>query len=503
MVETVSRAQPARLGRLAVSRWAVLVGVTFVAGVVLRVWLYRSNLGIPNSDEAVFGLMAMHAMHGEFTTFLWGQAYGGSQEALLAVPLFAVFGPSWIALRMVSFVLTAVAALVVWRVGLRTIGSRAAAVAGAAYWIWPPFLLFHLGHQYGFYASGVTYCGLILLLALQIVERPSRLRVGLLGLVLGLAFWQTPQMVPIAVPALAWMVWRRPGSLRHIWVAVPLALIGAAPWLSYNARHDWSSLSLPFADTSYIHRLRVFVSPLIGMTIGLRTPFTQELLLPRLVTYLVYVVLLVLFVVSAIKTRTRLVSLLYAVAIVFPFVYAIQPLTKVSSEPRYLLIATPVLTLLLAQLATTYARAIAALAIAAALSIVTLHRMDFTAQGGAQDPLAPPPADFRPLIATLDRVGLTRVYADYWVAYRLDFETHERIIAANNRFRSATFMNGQVTPPIDLWRYPPYAVKVAAASHGFVFLREATALNRIAPLLERHRYRRYAVGRFVVYAPPS
>jgi len=498
----VQRAQLASLGRLALSRWTVLAGVAFAVGVALRIWLYRSSLGVPNSDEAVLGLMAVHALHGQFTTFIWGQTYGGSQEALLAAPLFAVFGSSWIALRMVPFILCGVAALVVWRVGLRTIGSRPAAVAACAYWIWPPFLLFHLGHAYGFYATGITYCGLILLLALRTVEQPSRLRIGLFGLVLGLAFWQTPQIVPIAVPVVAWMIWRRPGILRRAWLGVVFAALGAAPWLSYNARHDWISLSLPADTSTYVHRLRIFLSPLIPMTIGLRAPFSQELLLPNLLTYVVYLALLVLFVVGAIRARSRSASLLYWVAIAYPFVYAVQPLTNLSSEPRYLLIATPVLTLLLAQLATSYVRAILVLAVAAALSVVTLHRMNEPVPA-ASAATAPPPADFRPLITLLDRVGVTRLYASYWVAYRLDFETRERIIASNNSFRSARFVDGQVTPGADLWRYPPYAHEVDRARHGFVFLRGAERLDLMVPLLERHRYRRYTVGRFIVYAPPG
>ena len=44
------------------------------------------------------------------------------------------------------------------------------------------------------------------------------------------------------------------------------------------------------------------------------------------------------------------------------------------------------------------------------------------------------PRSFAPLIATLDRLGIDHVYADYWIAYRLDFATQERIIAAENTF---------------------------------------------------------------------
>ena len=52
MVAVPARAQPRTIGRLAVSRWAVLVAVTGVAGLVFRIWVYRSILGTPSSDEA-------------------------------------------------------------------------------------------------------------------------------------------------------------------------------------------------------------------------------------------------------------------------------------------------------------------------------------------------------------------------------------------------------------------------------------------------------------------
>ena len=88
-----------------------LVALTATAGVVLRVWAYRSAMAIPDSDEALVGLMVRHIDHGQFTTFYWGQAYGGPQEALLAVPGFLVFGRGWLALRIVPIALSALAAL--------------------------------------------------------------------------------------------------------------------------------------------------------------------------------------------------------------------------------------------------------------------------------------------------------------------------------------------------------------------------------------------------------
>jgi hypothetical protein len=502
MVEVAERLRPARAGRLAASRWGALFALSGAAGVVLHVWAYGSVLGVPNSDEAVNGLMTIAAMHGKLTTFFWGQSYGGSQEALAAVPVFWLFGPSWVALRIVPIAFQAVAAFLIWRIGLRTIGRTPAAVAAAAYWLWPPFLINYLTHAYGFYGSGVAYCALLLLLALRVVERPDRIRVGSLALVLGLAFWQTPQIVPIAAPVLAWTIWRRPRCLRQLWLAAPLAAIGALPWLIYNLHHDWASFALGDDPTTYQSRLRDFVSPVLPMTIGLRSPYTAKLLLPHLLTYLVYAALLVAFVVSAIRTRRRNVSILYAVAIVFPFIYAIAPKTRDTAEPRYLMIATPILALLVAQFATTYRRAIGAVLIACVLSTVTLHRMDEAVSGESQAEAAP--RDMSPLVSTLDRLGLDHVYANYWIAYRLDFDTRERILAVHNKLNTATFSGGQVTPPPDPFpRRPDWEREIAAARHGFVLFRQDVPHIPIVPQLERHGYRRYTVQNFIVFAPPA
>ena len=76
---------------------------------------------------------------------------------------------------------------------------------------------------------------------------------------------------------IAWTVWRQPRSLRHLWVALPLALLGALPWLVWNAGHGWESLNSPVADTTtYAHRLRLLPSPVLPMTLGLRAPLTSR-----------------------------------------------------------------------------------------------------------------------------------------------------------------------------------------------------------------------------------
>ena len=500
MAAQTARVDLSGLRRLAWSRWGVAFALAGAAGIVLRVLLYRSKLGIPDSDEGLVGLMVRHMLHGEIPTFFWGQTYGGSQEALLTVPLFAVFGSGWLALRIVPIALSGVAALVVWRVGRRLFGEPAGAVAGALFWIWPPFVIYKLTHQWGFYASGVVYCGLLILLGLRIAERPDRVRVGLFGLVLGLAVWQTSQIVPIAVGVIVWTIWRQPRCLRQLWVAVPLAVLGALPWLVWNLRHDWGSLTFPIANTTtYQHRLRLFLSPIVPMMLGIRAPFDQQpLLSAAILVYLIYAALLGAFAFGAWRSRRANASILYVVAAVFPFIYAIHPETLITYDPGYIVILTPVMALLLAQLATSYRWAVLVLVLACAVSGVTLRRMDLYNPGVNRPVMAP--RDLTPLISTLDRLGVDRVYADYWLAYVLTFDTKERIIAAQNKFTSLTFAGGQATPSDDPFnRYGPYQSEVKAARHGFVFFRQRTDPHRIIPQLERDGYRRTLVGPFAVY----
>jgi hypothetical protein len=491
-----------RVRRLALSRWGLLLVLVGGAGIALRVAIYRSVLGTTNSDEAVVGLMVRHALHGQFTTFLWGTAYGGTQEVLLTVPVFWIAGSSLLALRVVPMALDVVATLLIWRVGRRTIGEPAARVAAALYWIWPPYVVATHGHQVGFYASDAMYCGLIVLLALRVRERPDAVRVGLLGLVLGLAFWQTSQIVPIAIPVLGWLIWRQPRAIRHAPLAACLAAVGALPWLIWNAGHGWASLHLGAgADTSYVQRLRILASPVLPMTVGLRVPYSLAWLVPVALAAVVYAGLLVLFAYSAYATRHRNASLLYVVAASFPFLCALAPQAWISTEPRYTVVLVPVLALLFAQLATNYVRAVSLLALACIVSAVTLQKMDAHVRN-VPGPLPSTPRSLHPLIATLDRLHLDRVYANFWIAYRLSFESNERIIAVENKFDDLTLQHGRLVPLHDRYvRYRPYDTQVENAPHGFVFFKETQPRPHFLNELVRNGYTRHVVGSFVVYAP--
>jgi len=491
--------------------WGGLGLVVAAAAVAVRVWTYRSVLGTTNADESVVGLMVRRALDGELTAFYWGQAYGGTQEVLLTVPVFLVTGTSLLGLRLVVFLLSAVAAYLVWRVGRRTIGSPAAEVATGVFALWPAVSVWFLTRQQGFYASNVVYCALLLLLALRLVERPDRRRVALFAFVLGLAFWQTAQIIPVAVGMLAWTIWSRPRLLRELWVAVPLFVLGALPFFAWNALNGWESFS-SHGQTDYVGSLRLFFPTMVAMTIGLRTPFSTEPLVPTLLLYPLYLAIAAAFAYGAYRSRGRPVSLLYTVAATFPFVYALSPQTAVLN-PRFIVVLAPVLALLFAQLATTYRRAVAVLAAAFVLSTVSLVRMDGWFREltgvtpanvyGPRGIVEVVPRDLDPLVAELDRLDLDRVFADYWLAYRLTFDTRERIIAAESSLAELEEVGGRVVPVTHPHvRYRPYEREVRAARAGYVLYRDLVSSVPVAAELERRGFARHEVDGYVIYVPP-
>ena len=241
------------------------------------------------------------------------------------------------------------------------------------------------------------------------------------------------------------------------------------------------------------------------MLLGLRAPFTQQLLLPRLLVYLVYASLLAALVVAAWRQRRRPAALIYAVALAFPFVWAVsRRVGQTSSHPVFLLVVAPVVALLLAHAAATRPRALAVVAACLAVSVVSLQRMESWLSADRPHWPTDTPRSFAPLVASLDRLHVDRVYAQYWIAYRLAFASHERVLATENEFgERGTVANGGIRPARNTHPfYPPYQRSVDDASrYGFVMFRSTARTSPLVPQLRRHGFHASAVGPFVVYTP--
>lgn len=404
-----------------------------VAGLVLRIAVLASPLGAADSDEAVVGLMARDILHGrDLPTFFPGQAYGGTLEAYVAAVTLAAT-PSVIGLKLVPVGLAALSAVLVWRVGLRTTGRPQAAMAAGVFWVFPAAFLWWSTRIHGFYWSGTVLGLSILLLALRLVDSSSDPRAprrdwALLGLAAGLGWWQTPEIVFFAAPAGLWLLVRAPRSLRGLpWAVLP-ALLGAAPWLAHNVGSGFPSLRpLPDARGGYLDHIGALATRGLPLALGLRAPAT-EAWLNRPVGVALTLIAVGWLLAVRLARRDRPIGLLLLGAALFPLIYGLLPSGCYIAEGRYLVPIAPYLALLLTA---ALRRRVSVALVAVALVVTTaatLPRLQPVTQQIESSRYVP--ADAAPLLAALHARGIDLIFADYWIAYRVGFESGQRVLAA-------------------------------------------------------------------------
>jgi hypothetical protein len=461
-------------------------------GLAARAIVLHGAMGALDSDEAVVGLMARSFQHGHLRAMYWGQAYGGTIEQAVAAVVFSVFGVSTLALKLVPVALDAVAAMLTWRVGLRATTRRAAAVAGLLMWVWPGVFVWWSTKERGFYEACLGLSVAVVLLALQIGQTPrlthrvELVRWAALGLCAGLAFWESPQSLYVLVPVAVWLAvwqWRRcAGAI----VAVPAFAAGALPWIVWNAANRWHGLKAQPAAVpgGYSSHLRTFARAGLPTVLGLRTAYTQAWIAGHW-HRLLYVAALLVLAVGVLRLGRRGAPILLVLA-AFPLIHAGFPSSGYVGEGRYLYFLLPWLALAVASATRRSASTAVVVVLAVAVSVAGLvHMRDATAPFAGGKPL---PDNFAPLERALESHGVTRAWADYWIAYRVTFETRGRVIVA----------------PTSTDRFPAYTAAVkAAASPADLFLAGSRTEAAFAAGLDARGIATtsFSAGPWVVFVP--
>jgi hypothetical protein len=409
---------------------------------VARIWVLVHPLGALDSDEAVIGLIGLHLLHGHhLPTFFWGQNYGGPHEAVLAALLFAVIRPSPLVLKSIPVLLSAVSAVLTWRIARIVVGERAGRWAGAIFWAAPAAFVWW-STKASVYWGSLTLALVVLLLLCRNAQRsrdgvryPPWREAGeaaLLGFATGLAFWANPQTLYVMVPA---YLWYAPRILRR-WQYLPVigatALLGAAPWIRYNLIHHWVSFQFapqPAVAGGYAGRLRQFFQIALPMALGLKVPYTRAWVFGALGLGVV-VALLALFVPGAFRLPAQ-GRLLVFLAAVYPFLFAYSPYSWYVDHPRYLLFLAPSAAIMLgAAMARRPLVGAVAGGIVVALSAFGLAAMNSSGKTAPYGPDVLVPANLAPLDQLLTRYHVRYAFADYWIAYRTTFETRETTLVS-------------------------------------------------------------------------
>ena len=441
----------------------VVTAIAIAAGLVLRLW-YLFHVPT-NADEAIVGFMANDALHGHFSAFYWGQAYGGGEPYVVAI-LFALFGHSAFVLGLTGVVLSAVASVLTWRAARRLVHSRELAMlTGALVWAVPDAAVANSTREFGF--RGVTMtCGLVcLLLALRLLDGPqSWVDVCAFGFFAGVGWWSSPEIAYFLLPSgllalgaviggsLSWRSW-----VQRLAAAVVAFCVGTLPWLWANVQSGFASLksssfpngAITSLNTGFWGRLGIFARLSLPIELDLRRMQSGTFLFGGTGTgarhtlgvgvTVVVITAVGVAVLLCVFRGGRWLALGVSV-LVFPLLFAWQPGTWFWLDGRYIVFLGPLLALaVVAGLESGVSRltrgrslppsaggSIAALVMSATLaagvllSASVLAGDNATSLGSLASGWGNPNAPVDRAVTTLRAAGVRAGFADYWVAYKLD-----------------------------------------------------------------------------------
>ncbi|MFI6266707.1 ArnT family glycosyltransferase [Micromonospora sp. NPDC051006] len=216
---------------------ALLLGL---AGVGYRLVLTLLTVPASNSDEATFGLAALHIAQGRsHPVFLYGQRYMGMLESYLAAPLIAVAGPSWPVLRLPMLVLYALFLYLIYRLIRRICSPWFATLVVGLLTVGPERVVRDQLTVVGGRPEVKAAVLLMLLIAVGLAAgtiRRRRLAVGLFGLLAGVSVWSDWLIVPYLAVAGLLLVYAARRELLGWAGALLLAgfVVGVAPMIRDN-----------------------------------------------------------------------------------------------------------------------------------------------------------------------------------------------------------------------------------------------------------------------------
>jgi hypothetical protein len=477
--------------------WAAVVVAAVAAGAVDRWWVATHPVGTLTADGSVIGLMALHLLHhGQLSAYMWGQAYGGSLEALATAAVFLVAGTGVAQLLATTALSSALAAVALWRTGRRIVGESAAAIGALAFWVWPASFIWRSLKPGGTYQLGlaVSLCAVGALVRLREPAAGWR-RAAIAGVWSGLALWSSPMSLQLLIPATLFCLPALARLGRRLGAVVAGGVVGGAPILGYGAMHGWANLHAPGVGqsvfTGFGSRLVQFFRIEMPLVMSLRVQRSLDWVggdLGRALAVLAAVAF-VAALVTVLTGRAARCRLPVLTLLVLPLLFALNTLADNVGQARYVYFGSTMGALLvgvgLERAGPVLARRWRArpsplsdpplwpvlLALLAVLGTAALLEGPPSRLVGFQAPDAPLPTDDHALQTLVREHHLHDGYANYWIAYRITFETDERTVVT----------------PVDYDRYPPLAARVAASPRpAYLFLTASATFGRFLTWCHDH-----------------
>jgi 4-amino-4-deoxy-L-arabinose transferase-like glycosyltransferase len=440
---------------------ALFLTLIIIGAALLRLDFMRAADYVIDADEAIVGLMAQHIVAGsDLPTFYYGQHYMGSLEPLCAAALFALFGESPFVLQVAPLLFSLALVYILYQLG-REVGGHVVGRVAALLCAFPPVALVVWSYKArgGFIELLVIGALAILFTVRWLKKNPSELKYPLVvWLLLGLGWWVNNQILyfiaPIALVGAAHVL----AALRSAQLSLTrlsllcggcLAsfLIGSAPYWMYNIRNNFPSLGMfGFAEPEKVGGYFLgLINSALPILLGAKhfweatTSFSGA----TAIVYTVYGVVFATVLFARRKAlaqllrgeidRTNQVELFFFLIVFACAVFTVSTFGWLSQAPRYLLplyIPLFIICGVWAKLLLSFSRSLAFIGVGVLLTI----NLASCYWGGRALPGEPVvfdgervSRDHTELNRTLESLNIHLVRTNYWIGYRLAFETNERV----------------------------------------------------------------------------
>ena len=220
----------------------------------LRLWLLIVSRHYLSSDEAVTAMETLDILNGgPIPFFLYGQLYGGGHtvEALMALPLFAIFGPADYLFKIGPAMLSCVYILVVYLCLYQFVAKKYALIAAAVFSFFATFVAFNFDFTGEMIMSFFGWLGLYFFFHSYFAEKEQPLFIILSGAAIGFAYYCFDYgLYYLFAVIMLWalkentQLWRRWQSILVLMLGF---FIGALPLIYYNLTHDFANIRLLFS----------------------------------------------------------------------------------------------------------------------------------------------------------------------------------------------------------------------------------------------------------------
>ena len=493
------------------NRLAVLF---FVLTLITRIPLLVGAYGIPSSDAAVHGVMALHILEGKHhPVFAYAESYDGSLKAHLTAFLSMLSGEPVVSFAAAGILIYSGFVVALYTLA-RTVLTRGEAAFAAAYAVLSPGFLTAWGVKAdGSYVEVLFFGTALLAVGARLLADPNdrARRAFWMGVLGGLALWAhilSTYYLLVAFLVLIAADWTRK-SFERLAVFLAGFLLGNLPLFLWNLTRfgqsyrwwtqDQSTLLERVVRTAnQLQAIGVESLPVLTGWWPMELPAEPQVLslLLRIVLMLIFPAAMIGFMIQKRDrlrelARARLTpeSMLVVFAMLVVAVFAQSTFGWLTKEPRYLIFLFSVVPIFLASSLAglaglaRYSRLAAGIAAGLVLAINIYGSGLYTVRALESDALN------REFVRELEALGVRYAYTDFYISYKYIFLSHGKLL-----------MTSELGPE-QTERYPPYRDEMAQAEDVALIPRSFRMAERIGRRLDAQgvTYRREDLLYPVIY----